>query len=153
MMDKATQVDGVWIIRPLRDAELECIETMSAVLANIITPIAMLPASNEIIGFSGPGASQWDLNVDMLCRRLNRKCIAFIQPNWWEKLEFYKEKRILATANNTQIVIDAFRRCLRQSFYDSTANVSVFGYGNLKIATSLASITGYHTIKRPQVTS
>ena len=41
MMDTATQVDGVLVIRLLRDAELECIETIAAMFANIITPMVI----------------------------------------------------------------------------------------------------------------
>ena len=117
MMDTATQVDGVLIIRPLRDAELECIETMSAMLANIITPIVVVLLNAEIICFSGPGLLQWDLNLDMLCRRLDQDCIAFIQPHSWEKFKFDQEKRVLATANNTKFIIHVFRRCLRLSHF------------------------------------
>ena len=78
MMETATQVYGVLIIRPLRDAELECIESMSAVLANIITPMVILPPSADFMGFVGDGGCQWDLNVDTLCKRLVKNCIAFV---------------------------------------------------------------------------
>ena len=40
-MDTAARSEGVWIIRPLRDAELKCIETMLAMLAKHIIPIVI----------------------------------------------------------------------------------------------------------------
>ena len=117
IMGTATQVDELWISRPLRDAEFEHIETMSAMLANVITPMVILRPNAEIMGFSGPGALQWDLNVDMLCRRLNQNCVAFIQPRPWEKLKFDEQKRILATANNTELIIDVLGGSLRHSHF------------------------------------
>ena len=74
------------IIRPLRPGEIEAIEEMAKELALVVTPIVILPPNAEAMGFEGPGARQWDLNIDTLCRRLLHRSITFVQPNAWEKI-------------------------------------------------------------------
>ena len=113
MVDTATYEGDELVIRPLRSGALEAIEDMAASLAFVITTVVILPPSAEAIGFEGPGARQWDANVDALCRRLKYRSITFVQPHPWGKIEYDDEKRGLATSHNIQIILDVVRRALR----------------------------------------
>ena len=70
MMDTATISNGELILRPLRPGEFEAIEEIARELAFVVTPIVILPPSAEAMGFEGPGARHWDVNIDILGRCL-----------------------------------------------------------------------------------
>ena len=80
-MDTATRVDGVRVIGPIREPELQAFETMSACLVNVVAPMAILLPKADILGFTGKGAIQWNMNVDTLCRYLNKDGISFAQTH------------------------------------------------------------------------
>ena len=78
MMDTATINNGEWIIRLLRPCEIEAIEEMARELALVVSPIVILPPKADQMGFVGPGARQWDINIDVLCRRSLHRSITFV---------------------------------------------------------------------------
>ena len=86
---------------------------MSACIANVIATMVILRPRADTLGYTGKGAIQGNMNVDTLCRYLNKDGIAFVQPHSWEKLQFASENRVSAIANNTRVICDAFRICLR----------------------------------------
>ena len=85
---------------------------MVAALAHVVTPVVILHFVAEAIGFQGLGARQWDLNVDVPCRRLLHRSVTFVQPHPWEKIQYDDEKRALAIANNTHTLMDVLRRAV-----------------------------------------
>ena len=114
-MDTATCEDGVWIIRAMRSFEIDVMEEMVALLANVIKHFVILPQSAEAIGVTGAGGWPWDFNIDTCCRRLHQHSVAFMHPHSLEKLELDDENRALGISRNTQIFLDVFRRSLRSS--------------------------------------
>ena len=59
---------------------------MARELALVVTPVVILPPNAEAMGFEGPGARQWDVNIDTLCRCLLQRSVTFAQPHAWEKI-------------------------------------------------------------------
>ena len=58
-MDTEAKVDGVLVIRPLREPELECIDALSAILIKVVTSIVILQPNAEVLRFTGKRALQW----------------------------------------------------------------------------------------------
>ena len=83
-MDTATINNCEWIIRLLRPGEIVAIEEMANELVLVFTPIVILPPNADQMGFEGPGARHWDIDVNVLCRRLLHRSITFVQSRLGE---------------------------------------------------------------------
>ena len=114
-MDTAALVQGEWIVRPLKEPEIEMFEKMAQALSLVISPFVILPPNSVQIGFRGTAALQWDINIDTLVRKLCDHGILFTQPHLWNDIEYDQNKCALATARNTITLMRILRICLRLS--------------------------------------
>ena len=57
-MDSAALVQGEWIVRPLKEPEIEMFEKMAQALSQVISPFVILPPNSVQIGFRGTAALQ-----------------------------------------------------------------------------------------------
>ena len=58
MMDTAALAQGEWIVRPLKEPEIEMFEKMAEALSLVISPFVILPPNSVQIGFRGTAALQ-----------------------------------------------------------------------------------------------
>ena len=115
MMDTAALAQGEWIVRPLKEPEIEMFEKMAQALSLVISPFVILPPNSVQIGFRGTAALQWDTNIDTLVRKLYDHGVLFAQPHLWNDIEYDQNKCALATARNTITLMRILRICLRLS--------------------------------------
>ena len=112
-LQAATISNGEWIIRLLRSSEIEAQREMAWILARVVSPVDILHSNSMQMGYVGHGARQQDLNRDTVCRELLDCSVMFVQPHSLEKIEFDEQKFALATAHNTEAIMNIIRRTLR----------------------------------------
>ena len=86
MLDTAAlDNNGDWLVRPLKEAEVEALKEVAHALSRVISPVVVrLPDSSQI-NFIGEAARRWDLNIDLFVRELIECGILFVQPHSLEK--------------------------------------------------------------------
>ena len=110
MLD-ATALDnnGDWLVRPLKEAEVEALKKVAHALSRVISPVVVLPPDLNQMSFIGDAARRWDLNIDLFVRELVDCGILFVQPHSGENFEYDKHKYALATAHNTLVIMKILR--------------------------------------------
>ena len=71
MMDTAALDDnGDWLVRALKDPEIETLKEVAHALSRVISPVVVLPPDSSQMNFIGEAARRWDLNIDLFVRQL-----------------------------------------------------------------------------------
>ena len=110
MLDTAALDDnGDWLVRTLKEAEVEALKEVAHALSQVISLVVVLLPDSSQMNFIGEAARRWDLNIDLFVRELIECGILFVQPHSLEKLEYDKHKYAFATAHNTEVIMKIFR--------------------------------------------
>ena len=116
MLDTAALDDnGDWLVRAVKDPEVEALKEVAHALSRVISPVVVLPPDSSQMNFIGEAARRWDLNIDLFVRQLVEYVIFFMQPHSWEELEYDNNKYAFATAHNTMVIMKILRWTLRMS--------------------------------------
>ena len=71
MSDAAARDDnGDWLVRALKDPEVDAFNEVAHALLRVISPIVVLPTDSRQINFVGEAARRWDQNIDLFVREL-----------------------------------------------------------------------------------
>ena len=98
--------NGDWLVRALKDPEVDALKEVAHGLSRVISPVVVLPPDSSQMNFIGEAARRWDLNIDLFVRELIEYGILFVQPHSLEKLEYDNNKYAFATAHNTEVIME-----------------------------------------------
>ena len=78
MLDTAALDDnGDWLVRTLKDAEVEALKEVAHAFSQVISPVVVLHPDSNQMNFIGEVARRWDLNIDLFVRELIKCGILF----------------------------------------------------------------------------
>ena len=77
--------NGDWLVRPLKEPEVEALKEVAHDLSLVISPVVVILPDSQQMSFIGDAARRWGLNIDLFVRELVKCGILFVQPHSWEK--------------------------------------------------------------------